>query len=188
MGRFESLAKSCPRSQRVLDRTMCVTTADFKGILDQIVKSWEQSIVQLLQGHKDLEMTGEIGLVNHQEIEMVIPECWTWWRWLVHSPTAWKASHEGLKALPPVPNPIRKSPQTQVACGWKMVLMHKHYNISMHQYFLCFVTLFGCLIIDCVDWNLFVCFCILSFIFFFNVAFVQSFPSYVSKIQKPHKK
>ena len=111
-------------------------------------------------------MTGEIGLVNHQEIKMVIPEWRTWWRWLVHSPTAWKASREGLKALTPVPNLIRKSPQTQVTCGWKRVLMHKHYNMSMHQYFICFVTLFGCLTIDCMGWNLFVCFCILSFIFF----------------------
>ena len=33
------------------------------------------------------------------------------------SPTVWKASHEGLKALTPVPNPIRISPQTQVTCG-----------------------------------------------------------------------
>ena len=173
--------------KKVLDRTMCVITANFKGIPNQIVKSWEQWIVQLLQGLEDLEMTGEIRLVNHQEIEMVILEWWTWWRWLVHSPTAWKASHEGLKALTPVPNPIRKSPQMQVTCGWKRVLMHKHYNMSMHQYFLCFVTLVGCLIIDCVGWNLFVYFCILSFIFF-NVAFDQSFPSYVSKIQKPHKK
>ena len=48
----------------VLDRTMCVTTTDFKGILDQIVKSWEQWIMQALQGLEDLEMTGEIGLVG----------------------------------------------------------------------------------------------------------------------------
>ena len=33
---------------------------------------------------------------------------------------------------------------------WKRVLMHKHYNMSMHQYFLCFATLFGCLLIDYV--------------------------------------
>ena len=171
----------------VLDQTICVTTADFKGILDQIVKHWEQWIMQVLQGLEDLEMIGEIRLKNHQEVEMVIPEWWTWWRWLVHSPTAWKASHEGLKALTPVPNSIRISPQMQVTCGWKRVLMYKHYNMSMHQYFLCFMTLFGCLIIDSMGWNLFVCFCILSFIFF-NVAFDQSFPSYVSKIQKPHKK
>ena len=39
VGRFESRAKSCPRSQEVLDQTMCVTTADFMGTLDQIVKS-----------------------------------------------------------------------------------------------------------------------------------------------------
>ena len=35
--------------------------------------------------------------------------------------------------------------------------------VSMHQYFLCFVTLFSCLFIDYVIWNLFVCFCILSY-------------------------
>ena len=86
-----------------------------------------------------------------------------WWRWLGHSPTVWKVSHEGLKALTPVPNPIRLSPQTQVTCWWKRVLMHKHYNMSMHQYFLCFVTLFGCLLIDYVIWNLFVCFYTLSY-------------------------
>ena len=33
----------------------------------------------------------------------------------------------------------------------KKGLMHKHYNMSMHQYFLYFVTLFGCLIIDSMD-------------------------------------
>ena len=53
---------------------MCVTTTDFKGILDQIVKSWKQWITQVLQGLEDLEMTGEIGLVNRQEVEVVIPE------------------------------------------------------------------------------------------------------------------
>ena len=154
---------------------MCVTITDFKGTLDQIVKNWEQWIMQVLQGLKDLEMTGEIGLVNRQEVKMVISEWWTWWRWLVHSPTAWKASHEGLKALTPVPNPIRISPQTQVTCGWKRVLMHKHYNMSMHQYFLCFVTLFGCLIIDYVIWNLFVCFCILSYKLFSLLLLINVF-------------
>ena len=53
---------------------MCVNTADFKGTLDQIVKNWEQWIMQVLQGLKDLEMTGEIGLVNCQEVEVVILE------------------------------------------------------------------------------------------------------------------
>ena len=142
---------------------MCVTTVDFMGTLDQIVKSWEQWIMQVLQGLEDLEMTGEIELVNRQEVKVVIPEWWTWWRWLRHSPTIWKASHEGLKSLTPIPNPIRISPQTQVKCGWKRVLMHKHYNISMHQYFLYFMTLFGCLLIDYVIWNSFVCFCTLSY-------------------------
>ena len=154
---------------------MCVTTVDFKGILDQIVKSWEQWIMQVLQGLKDLEMTGEIGLVNHQEVKMVIPEWWTWWRWLVDSPTAWKGSHEGLKVLTPVPNPIRISPQTQVMCGWKRVLMDKHYNMSMHQYFLCFVTLFGCLLIDYVSWKMFVCFCIFSYKLFLMLLLINLF-------------
>ena len=184
--------------KEVLDQTMCVTTADFKGTLGQIVKSWEQWIMQVLQGLEDLEMTREIRLVNRQEVEMVIPEWWTWWIWLAHSPIVWKASHEGLKALTPAPNPIRISPQTQVTCGWKGVLMHKHYNMSMHQYFLCFVTLFGCLLtdyviwnllIDYVIWNFFVCLFLHSFIqIVFDVAFGQSFHSYVSKIQKLHKK
>ena len=53
---------------------MCVTTTDFKGTLDQIVKSWEQWIMQVLQGLKDLEMTREIRLVNRQEVEVMIPE------------------------------------------------------------------------------------------------------------------
>ena len=30
--------------------------------------------MQVLQGLEDLEMTGEIGLVNRQEVEVVIPE------------------------------------------------------------------------------------------------------------------
>ena len=93
----------------------------------------------------------------------------------MHSPTAWKDSHESLKALTPVPNPIRISPQTQVTCGWKRVLTHKHYNMSMHQYILCFVTLFGCLFIDYVIWNLFVCFCILSYKLFSMLLLINFF-------------
>ena len=131
--------------------------------------------MQVLQGLEDLEMTGEIGLVNHQEIETVILEWWTWWRWLVHSPTSWKASHEGLKALTPIPNPIRISPQTQVTCGWKRVLMHKHYNMSMHQYFLCFMTLFGYLLIDYVSWNMFICFCIFLYKSFLMLLLINLF-------------
>ena len=47
--------------KEVLDQLMCVIIADFKGILDQIAKTWEQRIVQLLKGHEDLEMIEEIG-------------------------------------------------------------------------------------------------------------------------------
>ena len=173
-----------PDHKEVLDQTMCVTTADFKGTLDQIIKSLEQWIMQVLQGLEDLEMTWEIGLVNRQEVEMVIPEWWTWWRWLVHSPIAWKASHKGLKALTPVPNPTRISPQTQVTCGWKRVLMHKHYNMSMPSILLMlcdFVWLFTYWLCDLK----FVCLFLHSFIqIVFTVAFDQSFHSYVSKNPK----
>ena len=50
---------------------MCVIIADFKGILNQIAKNWEQRIVQLLKDHKDLEMIEEIGQVNNRETK--------WW-------------------------------------------------------------------------------------------------------------
>ena len=63
----------------------------------------------------------------------------------------------------------------QVSCGWKRVLMNKHYNMSMHQYFLCFVTFFGCLLIDYVSWNMIVCFCILSYKFFLLLLLINPF-------------
>ena len=67
VGRSESRAKFHPRSQKSLDQPMCVTTTDFKGTLDQIVKSWEQWIMQVLQGLEDL------GALAH-EVEVMIPE------------------------------------------------------------------------------------------------------------------
>ena len=90
--------------------------------------------------------------------------------------------------LTPIPNPIRISPQTQVTCEWKRVLMHKHYNMSMYQYFLCFVTLFGCLLIDYVGWNMFVCFCILSYKLFLMLLLVNLFILMCQKSKKLHKK
>ena len=118
--------------KEVLERTMCVITADFKSTPDPIVISWEHWGMLVIKGHEGQEMTRELGLLSHQEIEMVIPEWWTWWRWLVHSPTAWKTLLEGLKVLTLVPNPIRISPQMHVTCGWWRVLMHKHNNMFMH--------------------------------------------------------
>ena len=58
IGRSEFKPSLVHDHKEVLDRTLYVITADFEGISDQIVKSWEQWIVQLLQGHEDLEMTG----------------------------------------------------------------------------------------------------------------------------------
>ena len=118
--------------KEVLEWTMCVIIADFKGTPNLIVISWEHWGMQVIKGQEDQEMTRGLRLLSHQEIKIVIPKWWTWWRWLVHSPTTWKASLEGLKVLTLVPDPIRKSPQTQVTCGWRRILMHKHYNMSMH--------------------------------------------------------
>ena len=127
-------------------------------------------------------MTRGLGLLSNQEDEMVIPKWWMWWKWLMHSSPAWKASPEGLKALTLIPNPIRISPQTHITYGWRRVLMHKHYNMSMHQYFLCFVTMLGCVLFDNLCWKLFVC--LFFFKCFYIVAFDQSFLIFVSKIHK----
>ena len=104
---------------------------------------------------------------------MVIPEWWTWWRWLVHSPTAWKASHEGLKALTPVPNPIRKSPQTQVTCGRKWRVGEKEYScisITTCPYINTSYALWLCLVV----WLLIVWVEICLFIFaYFHLFFLM---------------
>ena len=125
-------------------------------------------------------MTKGIGLLGIQEVEMVILEWWMWWRWLMHSPLAWQASPEGLKALTLVSNSIGISPQTHVTCGWKGVLMHKYYNMSMHQYFLCFVTMLDCMLFASLSWKLF------AFVLnvFTLLLFDQSFLAFMSKIQK----
>ena len=47
--------------------------------------------------------------------------------------------------------------------------MHKHYNMSMHQFFLCFVTMFGCLLLDYVRCYLFIYLCILLVFFLFLI-------------------
>ena len=122
--------------KEVLERTMCVITADFKGTPDPIVISWEHWEVQVIKGQ---EMTRGLGLLSCQEIEMVISEWWTWWRWLVHSPTVWKASLEGLKVFIrrfESPNSCTQSSKDITPNArdvWVMkVLMHKHYNMSIH--------------------------------------------------------
>ena len=79
-----------------------------------------------IKGQEDQEMTKGIGLLNNQKAEMVIPEWWMWWRWLMHSPPIWQTSTEGLKVTTLVANLIRISPQTHMARGWRRVLMHDH--------------------------------------------------------------
>ena len=105
---------------------------DYKDTPDQIVISSEHRRMQVFRGQEDQEMTKGIRLLSNQEVEMVVPEWWMWWKWLMHSPPIWQASTECLKATTLVPNPIGISPQTHVTCGWRRVLVHKHYNMSMH--------------------------------------------------------
>ena len=107
-------------------------TVEFKVTPDSIVISCKHWRIQVFKGQEDQEMTKEIGLLSNQEVEMVIPEWWMLWRWLMHSPSIWQVSTKGLEATTLAPNPIRISLQTHVTCGWKGVLMHKHYNMSMH--------------------------------------------------------
>ena len=125
--------------------------------------------MQVFRGQEDQEMTKGIRLLSNQEVEMVVPEWWMWWKWLMHSTPVWQTSTEGLKVATLVPNPIGISPQTHVTCGWWRILTHKHYNISMHEYFLCFVTLLGCvLFVVMLAWFeylcLFVCICFWMFL------------------------
>ena len=110
----------------ILERTMCVITTNFKGIPDPTVISWGHWIMKAIQGHEDQEMTRGLGVVSNQEAKMMIPEWWTWWKWSVLSPHAWKASLRGLKVLTLVPNPVGISPQMHVTCGWRAVLMHDY--------------------------------------------------------------
>ena len=105
--------------KKVLKRTISAITVDFKDTPDQIVISWRHWRMQVIKGQEDQEMTKEIRLLSNQEVKMVIPEWWMWWKWSMHSPPVWQASPEGLKATILVPNPIGLSPQTHVRVGEK---------------------------------------------------------------------
>ena len=107
-------------------------TVEFRVTLDPIVISYKHWRIQVLKGREDQEMTKGIGMLSNQEVQMVISEWWMWWRWLMHSPLVWQASAEGLKATTLVPNPVGISPQTHMTYGWRRVLLHKNYNMSMH--------------------------------------------------------
>ena len=158
-------------------------TVEFKVTQDQIVISLKHWRIQVLKGQEDQNMEKGIGLLSNQKVKKVIPKWGMWCGWLMHSPPVWKVSPEGLKVTTIVPNPLGISPQTQVSCTWRRVHMHKHYNMSIHQYFLCFVTLIIC--VTCVISPtsveiFFVPFALNVFTFFFN----QSFLAFMSKIQK----
>ena len=104
-----------------------------QGHTRQIVINWEHWGMLVIKGQENQEMTGGLGLLSHQEVEMVIPEWWTWWRWLVHSPTAWKVSLESLKFLTLVPNPVGISPKRTWRVGEKgyscMITSYVHASI-----------------------------------------------------------
>ena len=163
---------------------MCVITAYFKGTPNPIVISWEHWGMQVIKGQEDQELTRGLGLLSHQKIEIVILEWWTWWRWLMRSPTAWKASLEGLKVLTLVPNPIGISPQTHMTCGEEgysciSITTCPCINTS-YVVWLCLVV---CLLVVWVDNWLFVCFCI-------NCFYIVGFYHYFLCVKNPktHKK
>ena len=125
-----------------------------------------------------------IGLLSNRKVKKVIPEWGMWWRWLMPSLPVWQASLESLKVTTIVPNPLGISPQRHVPCGWRRAHMHKHYNMYMHSYFLCNVTLIGCVIfvisLACFENYCLFVFTLNVFTFFFD----QSLLVFVSKIQK----
>ena len=134
-------------------------------------------------GHEEEEMTWGLGVVSNQGAKTVILEWRTWWKWLALSPLAWRASIGGLKVLTLVPDPSRISPQTHVTYGWQRVLMHKHYNMSMHQFFLCFVDMIGYMLCVFEYWFLI---CVL---FVFKMLLIFSFfYCFCVKNPKTHKK
>ena len=85
--------------KKVVEWTICVITMDFKGKPDQIVISWEHWGMQVIKGQEDREMTRGLRLLSYQGIEIMIPKWWTWWRWLVHSSTAWWVGEEGYSCI-----------------------------------------------------------------------------------------
>ena len=118
--------------KEVWELNIFAITVEFKITPNLIVISWEHRIMLGIKVQEDQETTKGIGLLSNQEVEMVISEWWMLWRWLMHSPPVWQASTKGLEATTLVSNLIRISPQMHVTCGWRGVLMHKHYNMSMH--------------------------------------------------------
>ena len=131
---------SCPKfkgnhlqaCKEIQEFNISVIFVDFKDTQDQIAINWRHWRMQVFRGQKALKMTKEVGLVSNQEVEIMIQAWWTWWKWSVPSPLAWRTSLDGLKVLTLIPNPLGISPQTHVSCGWKGVHMHKHFNLSMH--------------------------------------------------------
>ena len=61
----------------VLERIMCVITADCKDIPDPIVKTWYQTTMQAHLGHEEGEMTWGLRVVSNQEVKIMIQEWWT---------------------------------------------------------------------------------------------------------------
>ena len=74
MGRSKSQAKSRPRPQRGPRSNYVCHHCELQGHTRPNCQKLRAINSATLQGHENLEMTGEIGLVNRQEIEMVISE------------------------------------------------------------------------------------------------------------------
>ena len=71
VGRSESQAKSRPRPQRGPRSNYVCHHCGLQGHTRPNCQKLRAMNSATAQGHEDLEMTGEIGLVNHQEIKVV---------------------------------------------------------------------------------------------------------------------
>ena len=158
--------------------TMSTITVDFKGTPDQIVISLVHWRMQGIKGQEDQEMTKGIGLLGIQEVKMVIPEWWMWWRWLMHSPPAYQASPEGLKDLTLVPKQWRVGEKGYLCIS---ITTCPCINTS-YVLWLCSIV---CFLLAWVENCLFVCVC---FKCLYIVAFWSIFSCFYVKNPKIHKK
>ena len=116
VGRSESRAKSRPRSQRSPKSNYVCHHCGLHGHIRpnyQKLRAMNNASAPRSRGPRNdrRNWAGEPsrGRCGDPEVIDVM-------KMIGHSPTVWKASHEGLKALTPIPNPISISPRTQVTC------------------------------------------------------------------------
>ena len=123
---------------------MCVTTMDFKGILEPKLRAVNNASAPRSRGPRNDKrnwasepLKGRRGDLEVMDVMKMIG--------------AFTNRLESFTRRFESPNSLTQSYKDitpNASDVWvKRVLMHKHYNMSMYQYFLCSMTLFGCLLI-----------------------------------------